>query len=663
MKDANLMSVMRFLQLSHTCLPETMSSEFRGIRQASEEGYPIIVVTRGAYGRLLDPKEGPSRNDARDKVWELVRKAREDNARMNITCVDVPAHATTEEIARCAEPPLDKYRELAYYDGVWYAPTAVDAGAHLKWLNSNPRKPLVHAGVRNILDTENAKKRDSKFPFDRKNFAWWTPDTSGYYMVSWKPVHTDAEHAPAPVDPERLAFDATKPLGEPEPVGVVEAAAESRMANATLIQDAVSCEWERLGSEMPKLLGTAKATALLHLIDMHVHEQAQHGRSCTKAAAGSAISHLRKLFQDGEDEAGELEALRALAKVSLASVDPTKGRAAVADLRQLCKTGGDSQGEVDAERLLVESLIGKGKLDEAVEAAQKLRTAFGSKADAVGSAAAAGLLVDALLAKKDHDAALQVANEAHADVKNKGSPEAEATTLKAQARVHGAMGHHPATLDSLREACTLYRNAGKKAQQAEALQEMVQMLLGQKDYESCHQVVDSMLSLGQQDPGIHGQALLMYAKVNLMAGSSLESVEEAATQAARECEQAGDFKATATAKILKAQALFAAGQLKEALAAAKDAESLLRREHVVSAPLAEVHLACARVSLGLDHQHSALWSAKQALVAASHSKDTATAEAASGIITQLQGEGGKDVNIGAPVPSVPPRSAASLQIV
>jgi len=533
LRDIDLTAVKHFLQLSRTRIPETLSSEFRGLSEVVDEGYPIIIVTRGAYGRMLDPKDGPARNSARERVWELVRAVRQEMPRMNITCVDAPAHATTAEIARCSEPPLNQYRELAYYDGVWYAPEATPADEYLKWASSNPRKPLVHAAVRNFLDA----KPGGGFKYDSKEFGWVPRDFSSYYSICWKPVHTEAGYSPAPVDAKRLAYDASKPLWESDPTAVANYPAGSQKANAALVQH---------------------------------------------------------------------------------------------------------------------------KPDEPKEVLREVREVFTTATDAVDAAAAVRTIVDAHLGNNDFDAALRAAREARNELKTKRrQPEAEAMTLVSLALAMKASGSLSDAVGALREACAQFRSVNKKAQEATALKEMAAILKDQQDYIASRQVLDNMLSLAEDDLPLQVQGLLLSTRLNLEAGASWESVETVANQAVDVAEKASDVHAIAVAKCLMSQGLVSCGRAGEALKLVKEAESVLRGEHEVGEPLAEVHLCAAQVSLALDYQHSALWSAKQALVAASASNNDAIRKHASQIITRIQSGSGKAVNIG---PPTTPAGVVTLQI-
>ena len=163
------------------------------------DGYPTVVLTRGVYGRELDPHDGPLRNSAQEAIWETVRKARSDNPRMRITCVDVPASATTAEVAKCLEPPLDAYQELAYYDGVWYTPDVQSASKAVKAAKEFPRKTLYQsARARQGAGRPGAPDQVS---FNRKPFGWVKDELEDQlWELVWKPVLTDAANVPPSVD-------------------------------------------------------------------------------------------------------------------------------------------------------------------------------------------------------------------------------------------------------------------------------------------------------------------------------------------------------------------------------------------------------------------------------------------------------------------------------
>jgi hypothetical protein len=200
-QDAQLHVLQRYLALARSHLPETLPLEV----QAMNDGYPTIVVTRGVYGRELDVHDGPLRNTAQEAIWETVRKARSDNPRMRIKCVDVPATATTAEIAKCLEPPLDAYQELAYYDGVWYSPDVQTASKAVKAAKEFPRKTLYQSARAKMSGKQTPS---AQVAFNRKSFAWVKDELEDQlWELVWKPVFTDTPNVPPPVDPERLVVN------------------------------------------------------------------------------------------------------------------------------------------------------------------------------------------------------------------------------------------------------------------------------------------------------------------------------------------------------------------------------------------------------------------------------------------------------------------------
>eukprot|EP00928_Gymnodinium_smaydae_P044723 TRINITY_DN29847_c0_g1_i1.p1 TRINITY_DN29847_c0_g1~~TRINITY_DN29847_c0_g1_i1.p1 ORF type:complete len:253 (+),score=52.06 TRINITY_DN29847_c0_g1_i1:52-759(+) len=179
-KDAQLHVLQRYLELARSHLPETLPPE----AQSLQDGYPTLVLTRGVYGRELDPHDGPLRNGAQEAIWETVREARAANPRMRIRCVDVPGALSTAEISRCLEPPLDAYQELAYYDGTWFAPDVQRATGALKCAKEFPRKPLHKPPSSRGSGGAGGKKL-----FDRKSFGWTKDEAEdSLWTIVWKPV-------------------------------------------------------------------------------------------------------------------------------------------------------------------------------------------------------------------------------------------------------------------------------------------------------------------------------------------------------------------------------------------------------------------------------------------------------------------------------------------
>merc|ERR1712039_605184 len=182
-------------ELSKVLMPTDVPVPVASLTQSLTDGVPLVIVTRGCFGRDIDVGPGPVRNgivgpgsvrDTESKaVWDAVRDLRAKMPQVLITCVDVPLDMKSDDIQAVLEEPLNEYRELMYSDGSWYAPTVVQCGQVAMWCDQNRRS---------FKAADNQKVR-----FNRKTFAWRSMDETygSHIMLSWKVVKEERPKAEA----------------------------------------------------------------------------------------------------------------------------------------------------------------------------------------------------------------------------------------------------------------------------------------------------------------------------------------------------------------------------------------------------------------------------------------------------------------------------------
>lgn len=171
----HIMALMRTFQLSKAFLPVDLPTPLATLGQSLRDGIPLILVTRGCFGRALDFGAGPDRNNIQQAVWDKARAFRAEMPQVLITCIDVPNHVGSDVIQACLAAPLNEYRELMYQDGTWYTPALEDTKAISKWQAENQRE---------------APEKKGGVTFARKKFGWISEEHSygNSYVVGWKPV-------------------------------------------------------------------------------------------------------------------------------------------------------------------------------------------------------------------------------------------------------------------------------------------------------------------------------------------------------------------------------------------------------------------------------------------------------------------------------------------
>mmetsp|Transcript_22683 Transcript_22683/g.53469 ORF Transcript_22683/g.53469 Transcript_22683/m.53469 type:complete len:235 (-) Transcript_22683:74-778(-) len=168
----HLAALLRTFQLSKAFLPVETPTPVQTLGQSLQDGVPLVIVTRGCFGREMDIGNGPTRNDIQKAVWEAARRMRADMPQVVVTCIDVPIDAGSEVVNACLQPPLNEYRELLYHDGAWFTPAVYNASKLGQWVSNNPRELKPKGGL----------------AFSRKKFEWNNKAYENMFLLGWKPV-------------------------------------------------------------------------------------------------------------------------------------------------------------------------------------------------------------------------------------------------------------------------------------------------------------------------------------------------------------------------------------------------------------------------------------------------------------------------------------------
>ncbi|CAK9015063.1 unnamed protein product [Durusdinium trenchii] len=198
----HLTALLRTFQLSKTFLPVEMPTPVQTLGQSLQDGIPLVIITRGCFGREMDIGSGPARNNIQKAVWEAARNMRADMPQVLVSCIDIPVDASPEVVNACLQPPSNNFRELMYHvseldgcednedlerqmlqfasfevfgllkDGTWYTPAVYNASKLAQWVSNNPREIKPKEGP----------------SFSRKKFEWNNKAYDNMFMLGWKSV-------------------------------------------------------------------------------------------------------------------------------------------------------------------------------------------------------------------------------------------------------------------------------------------------------------------------------------------------------------------------------------------------------------------------------------------------------------------------------------------
>mmetsp|Transcript_109297 Transcript_109297/g.308407 ORF Transcript_109297/g.308407 Transcript_109297/m.308407 type:complete len:710 (-) Transcript_109297:110-2239(-) len=657
LKDAQLHVLQQYLQVAHTHMPENLPTNLQDVAQALQDGYPTLVLTRGVYGRELDVSPGPIRNKAQAEIWELVRKARQEKPRMRITCIDVPAGASTAEVAKCLEPPLNAYQELAYYDGTWFTPDVKSAAKVLKLARENPRKPLHH---------KPAPSRAGNVDFNSKRFDWVKDELEDQlWSLYWKPVHTEEKYVPPPVDPSRLAVDAY----DVKPNSVAEGNRNKLLGSAAVgpaaVHAVVDRESRRLMQEVPKNSAGSRegaAARLLEAAGRFISEQELLGRADPTNAALWAAERAAELLAEVGDSAQEALALLAVAKAHAAQGNVPAGVEATSQVQARYQALGDARGEAAAIMAMAEALLAASEPEEALKMVSDRFKLLDAAGDLEDQSAMVDVVVRCSLAAGRPEAAQDTAQRAEAFFKEKDYKKGEAAALGMVAGLHAASDELPAAIEAQRKAQAFHRAAGDLKSEAGALRAVAQTQIRRGERGEAAETAETLVALSKSaaQADVKAMVLLTTADVHLALLEGIENEDarrgaEAAADAAREalelCKRAGDVSGQAAAYAALGNASLAQGAHEDALSAAKEAEALCKDFDVDEKGVLSAALLCgARANLALGKMHSAMWDAKKALVQATAASESGSKAAALKIIEKVNKANSRPVVIGRQAP-------------
>lgn len=625
----HLMALMRTFQLSKVFMPCDVPTPIAALGQNLNDGIPLIIVTRGCFGRELDIGPGPTRNDVQKTIWQTARDMRAEMPQILITTIDIPNDLGADQLQACLEAPLNEYRELMYQDGTWYTPTVVNAAPVGRWLNENVRQAKS--------TVKNGKTMNSQF--NRKKFDW--QDAARHYTnmwaVGWRSV-LEARPATQVARRTDLKFTPDAPKPEPQPIkpaapsnaevafkkalaaakesgdkaGILSAVTKymekASMKETETIQEAISaCE------EVGTFEGTTAKFKIL--ITMSRFEEAMDLATQAKASA--------------ESPEVELEALKLLVGCHQSLGDLEKAVEVAATGKAEVSRKGDEAATGKAYVALVDAHLAKGDIDEAIAAAKEGTTQKG-KVEAFGYAA----LATAQMAKSS-------AAEAPVEVKDAAREAAEAATKAAE--LFKALSSTKDQADALKVASTARCAAS----------EFVEATVPATELQSFG---DSAEGLCWKAAGL-GLVVSAHLKCNEVTRSYLEGGAEAMESAARSAVAISNETSDAATKAASLKILA------EALAAidpaSGEAEKSARKAAAAFKALGdgdamyEALLISAKVSMTKGTLPTAYWDAKQVVAqAAPGSKSYDEALSIVNNVARAAAEAGKPVNAGAPVPVV-----------
>lgn len=124
---------------------------------------PILVITKGAYGRFVGDTVAPSWNAASSMaMWGLLRCARQEIPNIPMLLLDIPYGTPTARVGRCLMP---SDAEQIYYHNVKFIPQIEQVPSLVKKAQNTPGAGKV------------ATASAGKPMFTRKMFNWGRPES------------------------------------------------------------------------------------------------------------------------------------------------------------------------------------------------------------------------------------------------------------------------------------------------------------------------------------------------------------------------------------------------------------------------------------------------------------------------------------------------------
>jgi len=623
----HLMALMRTFQLSKVFMPCDVPTPVAYLGQNLSDGVPLVIVTRGCFGREMDYGPGPVRNDVQKTIWQTARDMRAEMPQILITCIDVPNYLGSDMMQACLESPLNEYRELMYQDGTWYTPTVVNAAPLGKWMSENVRSKIP------------PKEKARQSQFNRKKFDW--QDTTKFYAnmwcIGWRAV---LEVRPAPDVPRRTDLKFTAEAEKPEvqalklPPSAAEAAFKKALAKARAAGDA-----KEILSAATKYLENASAKEKESLLEatMACEEARSSAKSDKEAFEAVATKFKALVSMNSMDEAMEL------ATGTFASQD-------------------DPVLKAKALLLLVTCHSSLGDLNTAVEVASSGNSDISKLNNDDATCEALKVLVDAQIATGDVDAAIASASDA---TSSKGKVEACGQSMLAAAKMAKAFESLvPADARALakeaaeaqKKAAASYKSLGSTKEAAEAFEGAAECFLKAAEFLDAAAIGKELQELGkaEQSKSIEASGFKELAKALLGSSAAttggLEEMLTSAKAALALYEEAGDAEGKASAMQVVADALLTAdGSLSEAYRMAKGAANGFKALGKVE-KMCTALLTAAKAGLKKGDVTSAFWDAKQIVSEGFEMSGYSEACSIVSQIMRMAEDSDKPISVGGPVP-------------
>lgn len=611
----HLAALLRTFALSKVFMPVDTPTPVASLGQSLADGIPIVIVTRGCFGRELDYGPGPVRNDIQRAVWQACRDMRAEMPQVLITCIDLPINLGSDMIEACLEPPLNEYRELMYQEGTWFTPQITQAASLGKWIGENKREP--------------SQKKGAGPHFQRKKFDWADPQRLYGHMfaMSWRPV---LQVMQPPEVPRRM--DLSFVNREKLQPGAVKATPSG--AEATFLKI------------LAKARESGDAAEILAAVDAYLLRAAP-GEKTTLTEAIAACQEFGNMGKVVE------------IKLLMADIE-----GAMKTARDLKASAADPKAEVAALKLILDCHYERGDLDEALKDAMAGKDSVVPQNDPEATSTAWKLLVEAQLAKGEVDDAVAAASSAASSKDRKC--EAEGLLLVAKARA--AKEEMASVVDALQKRMAIYAELGLKKEVAEATEALVLAHLAAGDSENAAADAKRLVELskaedGEKAWGATGHMLVAVGHLQLfgLAQTYLEGGEAEMLSSAQEAvgafEEVRDFPGRMRAQEVLVAARLAMESLPDegALIAAAVAADFKTTPAVGfrtgGAALASTLLETAQAYMRKDQLSSAYWSAKQAMKEARKDADESRYSAAIEVMDQvsmINEQAGKPLQVGGP---------------
>mmetsp|Transcript_58217 Transcript_58217/g.170233 ORF Transcript_58217/g.170233 Transcript_58217/m.170233 type:complete len:670 (-) Transcript_58217:212-2221(-) len=626
----SLMALMRTFQLSKVFMPCDVPTPVAALGQSLQDGVPLVVVTRGCFGRQMDYGPGPVRNDVQKTIWQTARDMRAEMPQIMITCIDIPNNLPSEMLQDCMQQPLNEYRELMYQDGTWYTPSVVNAAPLGKWMNENMRskKTTVAKG-----------KNSREVPFNRKKFDWQDPAKhyTNMWVLSWRPV-LEARQAPEVPRRTDLIFYPGAIKAEEKPIKLPPSVAEVNFKKA-----------------LTKARDTGDAKAMLAATTAYL-EKASLKETESLQEATKACDEAGDLFKAKSEAKEAFEAVKMKFK---ALVSMGKADEAMAVAKDALGAASTAAVKAQALKLVVTCHQALGDLEEAVKAASDGKADVAKLNDDEATCEALDVLVSAYLTVGDTEGAIKTATDAGAAKSKVG---AKAQMLLAQALE--AKGTEQTAPDALRatakeaaaaqkKAAEIYQSQKMDSERCGALKAAASSLLLAGEYQEAAATAKELKEL-PSPPEAKGVGLELVSRALQASSSATEGGAQEMVASAREAMtvfQGCDSEegCASSAQALAGALLASEGDLAEAYKAAKDSAKRYKALNKSEDACASLLIA-ARVAMKGRNTTSAFWDAKQVV---SESGPGAGYNEAVSIVSQcmrLSDEMEKPIGVGGPVP-------------